>query len=67
MATKFRFFEKTVDRSVYQNMVKTEEYKDLKTCLVQMQTERGVDAAEAYQAAEACIAAVLEPKTCPES
>jgi len=59
MATKFRFFEKTVDRSVYQNMVKAEEYNDLKTCLVQMQTERGVDAAEAYQAAEACIAAVL--------
>ena len=59
MATRFRFFEKTVDRSVYQNMVKAEEYQDLRVCLVKMQTDRGIDLEDACMTAESCIAAVL--------
>lgn len=54
------FLEKTMDQRIYQKLLNANQSHKLTECLVAMQTERGIDAAQAQKNAGLCIAAVAQ-------
>lgn len=52
------FLEKTMDQRIYQKLLDANQSHNLTECLIAMQTERGIDVAQAKKNADLCIATV---------
>lgn len=54
------FFEKTLDQRIYQKLLEASQSHNLTECLIAMQTDRGIDAAQARENADLCISNVAQ-------